>query len=370
MVSEKVIVTGAAGFIGSHTAEALLLRGTSVIAIDNLNDYYDVTIKHENLRILAAAAARSGAKFSFHEGDVSDRASMERIFEKEGKVCAICHLAARAGVRPSLSEPELYIQANIQGTAILLELAVKYKVQNFVYASSSSVYGANTKVPFSETDPVDHPVSPYAATKRACELMASTYHHLYKIPVTGLRFFTVYGPRGRPDMAPFKFVDRISKGLPIERFGTGLSCRDYTYIDDIVSGVISALDHPHPCEVINLGNSQVVSLNEFISVIETCLNKRAKIVQLPEQPGDVPLTYADCAKANKLLGYSPKYDIRRGMQQFVRWYREFYQPKPEATLEAFVGKKPVKMLGEMTPAQSPELSPASSDFELSSEEGD
>ena len=318
----KVLVTGNAGFIGGHTSERLLKRGTAVVGVDEVNDYYDLNQKEHNLQIQEQISQQTGTYYQFYHADICNMALMEKIFAKE-KPDVVCHLAARAGVRPSLEDPFLYIQTNIQGTVILLELARKHGVKNFVYASSSSVYGSNTKVPFSESDPVDHPVSQYAATKRSTELMASTYHQLYKLNVTGLRFFTVYGPRGRPDMAPFKFVDRIFKETPIDKYGDGSSCRDYTYIDDIVTGVVSAIDHPLGCEVVNLGNSQVVSLNEFISVVEECVGKKAIIKQLKEQPGDVPITYADCTKAQQLLGYSPQWDIRKGMKSFVNWYIDF-----------------------------------------------
>ena len=356
---KKVLVTGCAGFIGSHTAEELLRRGTSVVGVDIMSDYYDPELKLENLRILRDTAAAAKVAFTFYQADVAVRDAMEEVFRKEVKVDSVCHLAARAGVRPSLLEPELYVQTNVQGTVVLLDLARKYGVRNFVYASSSSVYGGNTKVPFAETDPVDHPVSPYAATKRACELMAATYHQLYQLPVTGLRFFTVYGPRGRPDMAPFKFVDRISRGLPVERFGDGTTCRDYTYIDDIVSGVIAALDHPLGCEIVNLGNSHVVSLNDFIALTESLVGKKAVIKQLPNQPGDVPLTYADCTKAHRLLGYEPQFDIKRGMECLVRWYAAFYRQRNEASDEV-VKTRPVAM----PPASSSESSPMTSEFEF------
>jgi len=261
--------------------------------------------------------------FKHYQMDISDRKSMELLFQGEGGAFdVICHLAARAGVRPSLENPEGYVQTNIQGTVILLDLAGKYQVPRFIYASSSSVYGANTKVPFSEDDPVENPMSPYATTKRACELMAATYHSLYGISVTGLRFFTVYGPRGRPDMAPFKFMDRISRGLPISRFGDGTSSRDYTFIDDITSGVLAAIDRPMKCEVINLGGCHVTTLNELIHVIETAVGKSAVITELEEQAGDVKTTYADCEKAKKLLGYQPTTEITEGINKTVEWYRQ------------------------------------------------
>ncbi|RKO88675.1 hypothetical protein BDK51DRAFT_24884 [Blyttiomyces helicus] len=315
----KVLVTGGAGFIGSHTAEALLTRGNSVVVVDEMNDYYNVRQKEENLLILCATAEKHGSRFKFYRADCSDARQMETIFAAE-RPDIICHLAARAGVRPSIADPFLYVQANVTGTVTMLEMAHRFKVKNFVYASSSSVYGSNTKVPFAESDPTEKPVSPYAATKKACELMAQTYHHLYGIPCTGLRFFTVYGPRGRPDMAPLMFVDKISRGVPINRFGDGSSSRDYTYIADIVSGILASIDNPHPCEVFNLGNSGVVRLSHFISVVEAAVGKKAVINVLPDQPGDVPTTFADLTKSARQLGYRPTTSIEAGIRKLVEWY--------------------------------------------------
>ncbi|KAI9208172.1 uncharacterized protein BJ171DRAFT_595979 [Polychytrium aggregatum] len=318
----KVLVTGGAGFIGSHTAEALLARGDSVVVVDELNDYYDLSQKMANIDILKAKAAETGSQFQFFQADCADMTSMTTIFELE-RPDVVCHLAARAGVRPSIKDPHIYVHSNIQATVTMLEMARQFGVSNFVYASSSSVYGANTKIPFAEDDTTENTVSPYAATKKACEIMAKTYHSLYKINVTGLRFFTVYGPRGRPDMAPWMFVEKISSGSPINKYGDGSSCRDYTYIDDIVSGVLASIDKPHPCEVFNLGNSQTINLNGFIEVIEDVVGKKALIKQLPDQPGDVPLTYADLTKSSRMLGYRPQTSLREGMSKFVEWYRHF-----------------------------------------------
>ncbi|XJO74039.1 hypothetical protein BDV3_004918 [Batrachochytrium dendrobatidis] len=316
------LVTGGAGFIGSHTAEALLLRGDSVIVVDEINDYYSINQKQHNLDALCAAALRSKSAFKFYQGSCQDESFMANIFEAE-HIDIVCHLAARAGVRPS-------IRANVTATVNLLELSRQHNISNFVYASSSSVYGKNTKVPFAETDRTDYPVSPYAATKKTCELMATTYNHMYGLPTTGLRFFTVYGPRGRPDMAPFLFVDKISRGIPIDKFGDGTSCRDYTFITDIVSGILAALDRPsQKAAIYNLGNSATVSLNDFIHVIEETVGKKAVIHSLPDQLGDVFRTYADLTLSERELGYQPTTDIRAGMRLFVDWYQTAYRKTQE-----------------------------------------
>jgi UDP-glucuronate 4-epimerase len=345
---KTVLVTGGAGFIGSYTAEALLARGDDVIIVDELNDYYDVTIKEDNLQMLidkyeyieltdgADIAPQEKRKYpkekgklSFYQVDICNREAMSKILEDEAKngrkITHICHLAARAGVRYSIENPDVYVHSNVQGTLVLLDLAREYKVYNFVYASSSSVYGNNEKVPFSETDPVDHPVSPYAATKRAMELLCSTYNHLYEIPMAGLRFFTVYGPRGRPDMAPFKFIANISRGQKIEKYGDGTTSRDYTYITDIVQGVLAAIDKQFAkMEIFNLGNSNTVTLNRFIEVVEEVVGKKALIRPMPLQPGDVPRTYADLTKSKKLLGYEPKVSIEQGLKNMADWYKLWY----------------------------------------------
>ncbi|HII71278.1 TPA: NAD-dependent epimerase/dehydratase family protein [Candidatus Woesearchaeota archaeon] len=310
----KVLVTGGAGFIGSHVCDALLDRGDTVICVDNFNDYYDVSFKESNI-----SHHKDDKDFILYREDITDLASMHAIFEKE-LPDKIIHLAARAGVRPSISQPFLYEKVNITGTLNLLELSKEFSVKNFVYASSSSVYGGNKKVPFSESDPVDNPVSPYAATKKSCELLCHAYHHLHNLNITCLRFFTVYGPRGRPDMAPYLFTEWVHEGKPIKRFGPGTSKRDYTFVSDIVSGMIGVLDKDFSFEILNLGNSQTVELNYFISVIEGLLGKKAVIEQHPEQPGDVPITYADISKAKKLISFSPSTTIEEGMKMFIDWY--------------------------------------------------
>jgi len=318
----KVLVTGGAGFIGSHTADHLLSRGEEVVVVDELNDYYDTSIKQENLQLLS----RHGSRYSFHHGDICDRQSMTKLFQTH-KFDVVCHLAARAGVRPSIENPYIYVHSNVEGTLVLLDLSQKFGIKNFVFASSSSVYGSNAKAPFSEEDPVDHPMSPYAATKRSCELLAWTFHSLYKLNISALRFFTVYGPRGRPDMAPFMFVDSIYRGETIKQFGDGTSQRDYTYIDDILMGVIGAIDNPRPYEIYNLGRGDTIMLKDFIALIEELLGKKAIIKELPEQPGDVPLTYADVKKAKKLLGYNPSFSTREGMKRSIDWYIRKYGTK-------------------------------------------
>eukprot|EP01103_Thecamoeba_quadrilineata_P019412 TRINITY_DN7850_c0_g1_i1.p1 TRINITY_DN7850_c0_g1~~TRINITY_DN7850_c0_g1_i1.p1 ORF type:complete len:335 (+),score=44.67 TRINITY_DN7850_c0_g1_i1:24-1007(+) len=313
----KILVTGGAGFIGGNTAEVLLKRGDTVVIVDELNDYYDPSIKNENLHRLSEYSER----VSFHQRDICDRAFLAELFEKE-QFDAVCHLAARAGVRPSITDPLLYVHSNVEGTVALLETSAKQKkpIKNFVFASSSSVYGANLKAPFSEDDEVNNPVSPYAATKRCCELLAWTYHDLYKMPISALRFFTVYGPRGRPDMAPYKFMDSIYRGVPIQQFGDGTSQRDYTFIEDIVQGVIGAIDTPRPFEIYNLARGETISLKGFIALIEELVGKKAIIQQCDFQKGDVMLTYGDVSKAKQLIGYNPQYSIRDGMKKTVEWY--------------------------------------------------
>ncbi|CAM9425950.1 unnamed protein product [Chrysoparadoxa australica] len=320
---KKVLVTGGAGFIGSWVADALLQRGDDVIIVDEMNDYYDVNIKRANLNLLVGKYGSVRCKV--FEGDISDRALMSHIFATE-EPGWVCHLAARAGVRPSIEDPILYVQSNVNGTTLLLELANKHKVQHFVYASSSSVYGGSKLEVFGEDDVVDFPVSPYAATKKACELLAHTYHHLYKMHVAGLRFFTVYGPRGRPDMAPFKFTSRVCRGEELLQFGDGTSSRDYTYITDIVDGVIRSLDRPLGYQVYNLGRGEPVRLTTFINLVEKAVGKQAIIKVLPDQPGDVPRTCADISKAQKLLGYAPKVPFEEGIRCTVEWFRSEYLP--------------------------------------------
>jgi len=316
---KKVLVTGGAGFVGSSVAEALLARGDDVVIVDEMNDYYDVRMKENNLNRLRSLYPEE-KRLAVYRGDICDEQLMHDLFERE-RPQWICHMAARAGVRPSIQDPYVYIHSNIVGTTLLMELAHKFGVQNFVYASSSSVYGGSKSTFFSEEENVDNPVSPYAATKKACELLAYTYHHLYKLNVSGLRFFTVYGPRGRPDMAPFKFVDRVSRGVEIQKFGDGTSSRDYTFIADIVDGVIRSIDRPYPYQIFNLGKGNGTSLNEFISIVEKHTEKKAVIRQLPDQPGDVPYTCASVEKARVLLGYEAEVSFDEGIRRTVDWYR-------------------------------------------------
>jgi UDP-glucuronate 4-epimerase len=315
---KKVLVTGGAGFIGSHVAEHLLERGDDVVIVDEMNDYYDVRIKESNLAMLIEKYGED--RVAVYRGNICDESFMLDVFEQT-RPRWICHMAARAGVRPSIQDPYIYIQSNIVATTLLMEMAHKFGVENFVFASSSSVYGGSRSTFFSEEENVDNPVSPYAATKKACELLAYTYHHLYQLNVTGLRFFTVYGPRGRPDMAPFKFIDRISRGIQIEKFGDGSSSRDYTYISDIVDGVVRSIDRPYPYQIFNLGKGNGTSLNEFISIVEKYTGKEAMIRQLPDQPGDVPYTCADVTKASVLLGYKASVSFDDGIRKTVDWYK-------------------------------------------------
>lgn len=320
---KKVLVTGGAGFIGSHVAHYLLERGDDVVIIDEMNDYYDTRIKETNLELLRAAFPDE-KRLVIYRGDICDEGLMQEIFELHAPTW-VCHMAARAGVRPSIQDPYVYIHSNIKGTTHLMELSAKHNVKNFVFASSSSVYGGSKSTFFSESEVVDNPVSPYAASKKACELLAYTYHHLYNLNVSALRFFTVYGPRGRPDMAPFKFIDRVSRGVEIQQFGDGSSSRDYTYISDIVNGVVRALDRPHPYEVFNLGKGNGTSLKEFIQLVEKHTGKEAVIRVMPDQPGDVPYTCADVSKAYKLLGYKAKVSFEEGIRRTVSWYKTAYE---------------------------------------------
>ena len=319
---KKVLVTGGAGFIGSHVAESLLARGDDVVIVDEMNDYYDVKIKEGNLRLLRSKYGSDRLKI--YRGDICDEQLMRQIFEDEQPKW-VCHMAARAGVRPSIQDPFIYIHSNIEGTTRLMELSARYGVENFVFASSSSVYGGSKSTYFSEDEVVDNPVSPYAASKKACELLAYTYHHLYKLNVSGLRFFTVYGPRGRPDMAPFKFIDRVSRGVEIQQFGDGSSSRDYTYIEDIVNGVVRSLDRPYPYHVFNLGKGDGTSLKEFIDLVQRYVNKDAIIKMMPDQPGDVPYTCADVSKAERLLGYRSSVSFEEGIRRTVEWYQQAYE---------------------------------------------
>ena len=312
----KILVTGGAGFIGSHLVERLLDEGHPVVCLDNFDDFYSPALKRRNL-----ARALKHPGFRLVEGDLRDEAGMKQLFAG-GKFDLVAHLAARAGVRPSVENPALYVDVNLRGTVHLLEACRNHGVRRFLFASSSSVYGNSSRVPFSEEDPVNTPISPYAATKKAGELLCHTYHHLYGMDVACLRYFTVYGPRQRPEMAIHHFTRSIHEGRKISLFGDGSSRRDYTYIDDAVGGTLAAIRREHGFEVYNIGESQTIALAELIAAIEEQVGKKAVIEHLPEQPGDVKLTYAKIEKARERLGYNPKTQIREGLARFVRWYLE------------------------------------------------
>lgn len=314
----KILITGGAGFIGSNLAKKLIKRGDKVVLIDNFNNYYDPKLKRDRIKIFL-----KGCKFKLYKGDIRDQKLLAKIFKKE-KPDKIVHLAAMAGVRNSLINPFLYEDVNVRGTINLLELATKHKIKNFVFASSSSVYGNNKKTPFSESDSVDTPISPYAATKKACELISHVYSHIYGLPVTALRYFTVYGPWGRPDMALFLFTDAIMKNKPIKVFNYGKMTRNFTYVDDIVSGTIKVLDRPAKYEVINIGGDKEDTLLKFIETIEKNVGKKAKKKLMPIQPGDVPSTVADIRKLRK-LGWKPTTRIEKGIKNFVEWYKKYYK---------------------------------------------
>ena len=321
---KTVLVTGAAGFIGSSVSHALLARGDRVIGIDNLNDYYDVTLKEARLERLTSQAG-----FSFRKLDVSDQDGMHRLADDFPQMDGIIHLAAQAGVRYSLINPYSYVTANVMGQVVMLELARKLKgLKHFVYASSSSVYGGNSKTPFAVEDPVEKPISLYAATKRTDELFGYTYAHLFGIPCTGLRFFTVYGPWGRPDMAAFLFTRAIVAGEPIKVFNYGEMWRDFTFIDDIVQGVVRALDRPAqgtpPVKIYNRGGDKVEKLTDYIGYIEQALQRKAVMQLEPLQPGDVPATSADIAASRQELGFQPTTPISVGIPKFVDWYKDYY----------------------------------------------
>ncbi len=315
------LVTGGAGFIGSHLVDHLLARGDELICVDDFNDFYNIEIKRQNV-----AAHLQSPRYHLVEGDIRDTERLRRVFA-DFPITKVVHLAARAGVRPSLEQPLLYEDVNIKGTINLLELARHHKVQQFVFASSSSVYGANTEVPFSEDLRIDKTVSPYAATKYAGELLCYTFHHLYKIPTTCLRFFTVYGPRQRPEMAIHKFTELIYAGKPIPFFGDGSTARDYTYIDDIIQGLVAAIDRPFPFEVFNLGESSTITLLKLVQTIERLSGRKAQINVLPAQPGDVEITYADITKAQRLLDYRPSTPVEIGLERFIDWFSSAHRGK-------------------------------------------
>lgn len=314
----KILITGGAGFIGSHLIKKLSSLNYKITTVDDLNDYYDPELKKNRLKKFL-----KDSDFEFIKADISDKKALDKIFAAR-EFNVICHLAAQAGVRYSLVNPWAYERTNNLGSLNLLELAREYKIPKFVFASSSSVYGGNAKLPFSEKDNVDHPISIYAATKKYNELMAHAYHHLYGIKMAGLRFFTVYGPWGRPDMAAFLFAEAIRQGKPIKVFNYGKMKRDFTYIDDIIDGVIASIEKEIDFEIFNLGNNKQENLEDFISIIENRIGKKAKKKYLPIQPGDAPATWANINKAKKILGYKPKIKIEEGLKNFVEWYKEYY----------------------------------------------
>lgn len=324
---QQVLVTGAAGFIGFHLSQRLLLQGDRVVGIDNLNDYYDVSLKQGRLDIL-----QQSDHFQFQQLDLSDRDGIARLFA-ENSFDVVVNLAAQAGVRYSLQNPYAYLDSNLTGFLNILEGCRHHPVKHLVFASSSSVYGVNKKIPFSLEDPVDEPISLYAASKKANELMAHCYSHLYNIPATGLRFFTVYGPWGRPDMAYFKFTRAIAQDQPIDVYNEGRMKRDFTYIDDVVEGIVRVMAKIPDAQgqsqarykVYNIGNNQPVELLTFIETIETCLGKTAQKNMLPMQPGDVPITYADVDELMADVGFRPQTPLSEGLQKFVEWYRGYYK---------------------------------------------
>lgn len=314
----KILITGVAGFIGSHLAEHLLRRGDTVLGLDEFNDYYDPSIKRRNL-----LKAQEYDRFTLVEGDICDETLVRAQFEAfQPEV--IVHLAARAGVRPSLKDPNLYHRVNVIGSQHILDACRDYKPSHLVFASSSSVYGGSLEVPFTESNPVMRPISPYAATKRMNELQGHVYSHVYDVKVTMLRFFTVYGPRQRPDMAIHKFTKAILQGDPLPMFGDGDTKRDYTYIDDIIDGVVRCVDTPFDYEIFNLGESHTTELRELIALLEKHLGMEAIIERHPNQPGDVPITYADIRHAKEQLGYNPSFSMDEGIARFVAWYKDIH----------------------------------------------
>ncbi len=313
---KKILITGGAGFIGSNLADRLLKMGNSIVVIDNFNDFYDPAIKRHNV-----SHNLTNPDYRLVEGDITDKALIDNIF-KEEKFEMIVHLAARAGVRPSIKKPREYFETNVIGTINLLEAMRQYGPNKLVFASSSSVYGNNPKVPFSETDLVDNPVSPYAASKKSCELIASTYHGLYGFHIFAFRFFSVYGPRQRPEMAIASFAGKIIRGEEISLFGDGSSSRDYTYIDDIIDGLISSLDKTCGFEIFNLGESTPITLLALVELLEKKLGKKAKIKYMPAQPGDVERTFADVSKSKKILGYNPSTSIDEGIEKYCNWLKK------------------------------------------------
>jgi UDP-glucuronate 4-epimerase len=313
-MAKSILVTGGAGFIGSHLVDSLLTDGHRITVIDNFNDFYNSAIKRNNI-----ASHLEKTNYNLIEADIRDKSAIDEIFSSN-KFDEIIHLAAMAGVRPSIKNPSLYQEVNVSGTLNLLEGCRQSRVNKFIFASSSSVYGNGSIIPFSETGDVNRPISPYAATKLAGELLAYTYHHLFNLSAVCLRLFTVYGPRQRPEMAIHLFTDRIYCNEEIMMFGNGESSRDYTYVDDIISGILKCREQNFDYEIINLGNSKPIILRDLLSTIETAMNTKAKVVKLPDQPGDVRRTCADISKAKNILGYQPRVNIDRGIQNFVNWY--------------------------------------------------
>ena len=316
---DRVLVTGGAGFIGSNLCETLLEQGREILVVDNFNDFYDPAVKRKNIE-----AALKNPAYSLREGDIRDESFVGEVMTTF-RPQAVIHLAAMAGVRPSIENPHLYNDVNIAGTTVLLEAIRKHPIDNFIFGSSSSVYGSHDKVPFSEEDVLSRPISPYASTKLAGEQQCFTYHHLFGVPVTCHRFFTVYGPRQRPEMAIHLFARKILNGEFITLYGDGSSRRDYTYIDDIVDGIVRSLDRPQGFEIFNLGESRTVALSELVSILESALDLEADIRFEPDQPGDVPVTFADVSKARKMLGYEPMVPIEEGVRRFVKWLKELPQ---------------------------------------------
>ena len=321
MTRQNILVTGAAGFIGSHAAQALIARGYRVVGVDNFCDFYDRSWKEMNLRSIAAGSG-GDTSLEVEEIDITSGNAIDQLVAR-AKPVAILHLAAMAGVRPSIEQPAYYARVNVEGTTHLLQAAVKHGVEKFLFASSSSVYGNLGRVPFSEEDPVAEPISPYAATKRAGELLCYTYWHLYKLPVACLRFFTVYGPRQRPDLAIHKFTRLISQGKPVPFFGDGSTSRDYTFVSDIVAGIVAALQHCDRYRIYNLGGSDPVTLSQLIAELERQIGKPATLDKRPAQPGDVERTFADLSRSRAELGYEPKVPLAEGLRQFVAWYRQY-----------------------------------------------
>ncbi len=314
----KILITGGAGFIGSHNAKNLIEKGHSVVIVDNFNKYYNPQLKRDRIKALL-----SGKDFKLHEVDIADFEGLRKVFQ-ENNIDIVIHQAAQAGVRYSLENPFVYEASNVKGTLNVLECCKEFKTKKLVFASSSSVYGNRSKTPFKESDCTDYPVSLYAATKKSTEALCCSYHSLYGIPMVGLRYFTVFGPFGRPDMALFNFTKNILEGKPIDVYGQGNMRRDFTYIDDIVDGIVSVVEKDFSFEIFNLGHGKPSGLMDFVEILENCLGKEAKKNFLPMQKGDVPVTYADISKAKEMLGFNPKISLEEGVERFVKWYKKYY----------------------------------------------